>query len=647
MAMTEKTNPTTKLNRRFVNLGGVLSIILAIAAIAIIAFGVFGDTSQPVDILAMGALWITFYAGVIIAGSSLLRGNRKALWALLVFWLLTTLGAVLVVFGWLIWDIEILPENIRTAGIGFLIVQFLGMIPITALLAATPPASRNRYGAMVGVSVAAAVAVVVVVNMFAAAHPVQKDCEMLNRFGLSEYAKKIIEGVDSPMTISAVYAAAASDADTEEELAIKTQTQNQLRRVMELLEEIHRANPKITVSNASSDAARARLTARLQKRQLAKTGPQQKLLQKILDTLPEIKEQITKAQSQWTQLPADSYLSQWNVGPKVADMLKLCSQGITNTERAIRQAKATSPLPDHVKMLDKIVDTLKNCQGVLDANIKLQKQLATIPPAVKANAPDAIKSVNAATNAINAMVKILDNDSVSAEKVDPAATLQKLIDALGQAGEKVNTARSRLDLLAGKNPENVMLLLKSKAWRIIVPTKLGNISITRSELFDNIAREIENRRTQCTMLLQNANTQAQGKFLVEVRGELVRLAKVMAANSTAVQAGMEKLQTIDPASGNLLNLAKSGKLFGNLISLITPMLDDAGKLKLPDDKSMPPDLTGQNIIVIETAPKVEVIPFAAVWPYRMSNESARQQKESKRFFNGDAAISSRVLGLTH
>jgi len=81
---------------------------------------------------------------------------------------------------------------------------------------------------------------------------------------------------------------------------------------------------------------------------------------------------------------------------------------------------------------------------------------------------------------------------------------------------------------------------------------------------------------------------------------------------------------------------------------VHPLITEAGELKSPQNIKLSPELTADNIIVIESGDKIEALPFDAVWPLVVRRTSISQNDdEPKRFFNGSCAIGSRVLKLTH
>ncbi|HDY66095.1 MAG TPA: hypothetical protein ENH84_07695, partial [Phycisphaerae bacterium] len=644
----EKSNPTAELNRRYCNIAGAGSTVLGLLGVAGLIVHLLMRVPQSIP--SEGAwvyfIWIVLCVMVAVAGVFLLRGRKSALWVLLVFWVIVTASAVVQGFGWMLWGSPLL-----TAGFGHsfapLIVPLKLLIGagITALLvAATDGGSRDRYGTMVSVSVAAAVAVIFVVNMIAFYAPYQKDFETLGRFGLSERSRRILKDVNQPIRISAVYAAA--DGQPEQDGKARTRTGNYLRRVMELLEEMHRYNDKIQVADASGDAARSRLMGRLQQRQAAKTGKQEALLKKTLTALPELLEQLDEQQKLWEQTPPDSYLSQWDLGGTFQDAMARTASNLRTTEKKIRREMAATPLPDYVRMLNDLVTQLRTSRDMLEVYSELLKRLEQLPTTVKTNAPKVLKSVDESIRAMRKVRGVLGKGQ--SEPRNPAEKLNRLVVELGKTAGKVRSAAAELDTVAGKDKNDIELISVTRAWMVEVDSILGKVRTTRSRLFDALARQLDAIRAQAALHLSDANTAAQKRFIVDLRAAVAKLFETMKTNKTAVEKGLRQLETVDAFSRDVLKQAGEQKLFQKLRKQIDPLLTEADKLKAPKHRALPPDLSGRDIIVIEAAQKAEVVRFDEVWPILVAQgpSLSRDGGEPRRFFNGDAVLGSRILGLT-
>jgi hypothetical protein len=655
MAINETTKrnskraPQTELVRRYHKIAGGLAILLGVVSLAI-TLTLLQSLEPSSAWRAMGVCWAILFGLAAAAGGWLLKGDRRALGALLIFWLIVAAGLLLRLFHVLQTGGEPVDQSIcgmdavAFSNLAAVVVLGGAAVLLGCLVATTPSGSRNRYGAMVSVAATAAVSVVIVINMISFAHPIQKDFESLGRFGLSERSAGIVEEVRDPMHISAIYSTAQLDADNAEQRAEKEKTQKYLSRVMELLNETHRLNPKIKVTNASSDAARMRLMSRLRKRHDKKTRPQEQMLQTILAKLPKVEKQLDAARRRWTEAPAEGFLAQWNMGSLMADSLDQTLKNLTDTQRDIRMELTSAPLPDYVAMLDKIVTYLKNCKQTIDMQTIFLKRLAMMPQTINKNAPAVRKSVDDSLSGLDEVLDIL----AKPDKNKPEKTLKKLASALETAAAKVHASAEKLDTLGGTDKRDVQILSAAKALMVEIRTPLGVANIKRSQMMDMIAKQLADLRTRTDLALKNANTDAQLRFLSQMVKPAEDLKGQLSDNKTALWKSLDQFRDVDKFSQTMFDLAQKNELFTLPGKLIDPLIAQADALPPGRTETLPPDLTGKNIVVIEADQKVEVVPFSAVWPTRQQpHPQALRAGEMKRFFNGDEAIASRILALSH
>jgi hypothetical protein len=519
---------------------------------------------------------------------------------------------------------------------------------VVLLFQATSPATRERYGANVTISVAVVAAVVVVLNMLSFAAPYERNFETLGRYGLSERSRRILSEVDVPVHVWAVYTDARMAANTEQERTTRKTTQKQLDRVMELLEEIHRCNPNVVVQDASGDAARADLMAKLRALQQEKTGPQEALLQNIRREAPAVVKELESLRERWSSLPKDSFLAQWDLGGEMADVLKDQAEKIETADRDVAQAIMTAPLPDYVKLLTGLTGEFRACRETLQTYSRTIRRLGKLPDAVRANTADVRKKMDACVKAFETVDRlVLRGGEKGAD--NPDESLKEISAALGKASQSVRAAAAALDNVAGADPQDVRLVSVSRAWQIEIPSELGlMIRTTRSRLFDALAKDIENLRAQTAVKRSDAEATAQRRFLVDLRKTVVELLKIMKQNRDAVGQGLDQLTTVDAESKTLLAEVGADKAFGEVLTKIDPLLKEYDTLKTPKDDALPPDVSGKNILVLRAGQKVEVVTFEETWPQRsVAVDASQNNSDGNRFFNGDAVLASRILGMTN
>ena len=71
----------------------------------------------------------------------------------------------------------------------------------------------------------------------------------------------------------------------------------------------------------------------------------------------------------------------------------------------------------------------------------------------------------------------------------------------------------------------------------------------------------------------------------------------------------------------------------------------------PPKKTLPSatagdELTEDNIVIVEVGEKFKVATFDEVWPIRSRPRGWAEEEDEKRIFNGDMAVSSKLLSLS-
>ncbi|MBN1555632.1 MAG: hypothetical protein JXA11_12875, partial [Phycisphaerae bacterium] len=606
-----------------------------------------GDVPVQVILILLGA--VSLITGAVLKFGSP-SARKQALWILLVYWLLVALAGALQAFAALLWDgWSLLPAMENWAHVLVAGEIVLGGLTAMLLFLATPPATRDRYGANVTISVVVVIAAAAVLNMLSFTAPLEHDFETLGRFGLSERSRRILKPIDAPLHIWAVYTDAKSAAVNEQQRTARNTAQKRLDRVMELLEEMHRCNSNIVVKDASGDAARANLMAELRALQQGKTGPQEALLVKLRKEMPVILRELDALKNRWTSLPNDSYLAQWDLGGAMGDVLNERAEKIETADRAVADAITASPLPDYVKLLGDLTDELRTCREALQANGDILRRIAKLPQAIRDNAPAALKSIEESVKSVGAVQKALRGGGKEGPK-DPAKALKDFSAALKNTIAAAENVSKKLETLAGTDPKDIRLLSVSRAWQVDVPSRQYEGMVertTRGRLFQNLGKDLESLRSQTAVILTDANPDAQRRFVVEMRPQADMLQTALKQYQAAVEKGIRQLTNVDAASKMLLAQGASEKAFASLQEKITPLLEEADNLKTPKDDALPPDLSGKNIIVLRAGEKVDVVTFDDTWPLRsVASESPGEDSQTPRFFNGDAALASRILAMT-
>jgi hypothetical protein len=643
MAMTDTDKQPALTDRRCRLIAGLASLAVGIVGAAGLIVHLLALPAQPGGDVSLQLLWVALGVLVAACGYLLLRGRKAAMWILLAYWLLVTLGAVLQAFGWLLYDAPPLVPGFL-AGLAWLFVPgkaVLGGAMSALLIGGTPPATRQRYAAVVAVSLAVTLAVVIVANMVAFWAPVEKDVETFGRFGLSQRTSRILADVHQPMRISAVYPAATGEMDNPDEQAT---ARKRLDRVMEFLDEVHRENPKVEVLNASSDAARSRLIATLSQRQAEQTAPQAQLLAEALAATPKIVQALNNQRQRWADAPAESYLQQWRLQGGMQDVLTRWADGLNKQHNKVRQEQQTNPLPDNVQLLKDVTSTLEEFKTSLTTLRSQLETLGELPSAVAENASAFSETLDQAVESVRACQANLQSP---APDTTPAEQLKAFAETLGQASTHLRQTTEKLQTLAGSGEQAMSLLLMAEAWIMPRQTAQGTVGVHMPRQLLAIARELENLRAQIPVIIADANEDAQQRFLDNLGEPVGHLLNEVDTYAKGIRSGVQALQQVDDFSKDVFKQVREGSLFGTILSLVDPLLDKAKDLQAPTEDPLPEGLNEANILVLQTAGQVQVISFEETWPVTMESDNPYPAgKDAPRYFNGDAALGSRLLALT-
>lgn len=637
---TDTQAPDLTLRKPWATIAALGSLAMAVGVMAAMLILLFTQQALGVAPQVLAVTWFVGMGAVGVMATYLLAGRRSAAFLLMAVWMIIAAAGVLAAFAWLLGGSAPLgfPTNWAIATV--LLAIFPPAVLVGLLIAAVPDGTRSRYGSMVGVSVVAAVLVVVVLNMVSFRYGFEEDFEQLGRFGLSQRGRDIVRQVESPMTISAIYNTATAPGAGEEARTRQADIGERLERVNELLREIHRINPRIEVVDASGDAARSLLMARLRERQQTRTGKHQAVLDKLRGQLPELKQAIDVQQTAWRELPAETYLAEWGFGTVVAETLGQSAGSLRQVERDIRDELNASPLPDYVKLLEQLTNILDNISQVNQVVGSRLETMTKVPSVVEAKAPAINELMAQSVAATEQMQEILRNASPEAP---PSETISQLADTMGQAAIRLRKVITALRNMT--DDEDIYNhIAVSQAWR-------SDSRLNLTGRLDIIASQFDDLRARLAVMLQDANETALKREVREMADPVDALVIMLQDTQTITQTALQQLQDVDSASRAIFNAARQGQPLGTLStrlsSQIQPLLDQAAALEAPSGEELPPELTEENIVIIEAADELRVLTFEDIWPPYVSRIPDEPSEATRRFFNGDAAIAAALLDLTH
>jgi hypothetical protein len=492
------------------------------------------------------------------------------------------------------------------------------------LTAATLPGTRLRYGSMVAVSAAAAVGVLLAVNMIAQADYWRANAEVIGRFGLSERTKRVIDGLGQDVTLTAVYTSVDPDSDAEKYRP----------RLIELLEEMRERSERIEVVNITSDAGKARLIARL--RQQAETGGPHAFVQSFVENADQLIAEMRSQRDRWKAWQEGGYLDLWALPTELQRVFAQLAGEIERLHTNVRGQMEGGNLPDYAALTGDITETVDALQQSVKALETLMDQVAAIPPAVRDNAPSAMEHVRQATRAFE-QVDELAGEPGDDPPDDPAATLEKMVEHLGQAVASANKAADALQLIAGD--QRTRLVTQSDVWY------LGQFPLHL--FYATFAQETGQIRSQLQAAVDRETPEAQAGTIAQARPVLSQFAGQFQLAQQTAERAVNALSEVDDPSAKLLQAARDGEVFGQLADRLAPFAEAAEGLEPAEESTLARDLAQENVVLVEVDGTIEVIPFDQVWrqPQR-NNPAAPPDSDAPRVFHGDAAIGARILKMT-
>ena len=655
MAMNASSNSTEPLDKSKARLAGLAAGGLAFLAMAGAAIGLITYLStaeaRP-EITAYLVLLLAFSGMGLIAGAQLLRGRAGAQQFLLVYWLGVVVAATVMTLSVILWKV---PEALATDVFGEkadlvttwatlvgVVVLALGAVTAVLLALASPEGSRQRYASVVIVSIAAALALVIVVNLIGQYESPERNrknyvhvsMETLGRYGLSERSKKILGDVKTPIRLTCVYTSTDEAKQTDE-----------LRpRVMELLEDMKIYGDKVEVANLTTDAQKAKLLARLRGQVGSQADRHDKLLRTFGKETPALRAQFDTERQKWAKHPPDSYLNMWSLPLEIENVFKTGDQKLQRAREKVNAGFAGSGLPNYADLARDVKDALKDFKENLEKAQELIGRVGKVSQAAsdKKAQDEATAAVDQCSAAAKEMAQNLGAVGAAAP-ADPTAVLKKHVEVSKKTIDSALAAAKKLDGLGGADQAD---LLRENRYFLV---SAGTVSVGLSDYYRLLAQLIGREAGEAEAVVKNAKADYQKKFIVQARTKVAQAARSIDRARAAAADLLKRLATVDAASKASLALAEKGKLFDKPLTKLKATLEAIEKLPELKESSLSRDITGENIVIVEAGGKAEVVEFDQVWPLKvrdMFGPSRSGGERQKRVFNGDATIGSKILSMT-
>ena len=647
MAMTGRGSlPERKglLNVRASGLAGALSILLAVGSAGIIIYYLATAKDESAGLTAMAILKIVFLAIVAAAGVQLIRRRPSAQRFLLVVWLAGLIGIVATATAGMLWGRpDWWPKGVSMVA---LLVPLAGLeiLAVLALVWASTDGSRLRYATNVGLAIAAAIAVVLTANMASQTSYLRKDIESLGRFSLSERTKRILDATDQPTRLTCVY---TSTKD-------KAQTADRRSRVMELLREMQEHNKAIEVRNITTDRQKAELVEELKEKASKAAAEHSKVLESFQEKAGALIQALALEQSKWEAVAGRSYLDQWGMAAEGARLLQMRGQDLQLVADKVNAELAGTGLPKYRQLVDDVKGVLTATFQTSNAITDKMAEMAEIPPAVSANRDSALASADASAKALQATLESLGQAGQATD--DPGAVLDRFVASSDEAIKAIGKTAVTMRQIAGE--KNEAAVNASQKWiartgqqEVMLP--IGPMMMQRRDtvpdLYEYASSNLTRLKLEAKAAHQAANIEHQGKAVDGLRNAVKAIGESLADTRSAAEKAIVALATVDEATDKIISQASNGKAFENISGPVGGLLDAANALPTLEIDTLADDITGDDIVIVESESKWEVVDFETVWPLKVQPTGmvTDPSATTKRTFNGDSSISSKILTITN
>jgi len=636
-------SPRDLLRTHGARAAGALSLAVSLLAVA----GVIAHVLTEQELAVQGAVGAIIWGGLFVlaaaAAVSLLRGKVWAQKTLLLFWLLVA-GAALVVLIWAMlflsaqvsWP-SVLELSWRTVLLGILCV---GVLNALLLVLATPDGSRSRYASLVTVSAVVATALVILVNLITHDQPVRQDLQTLGRYGLSPRSKQIVRAIDEDVRLTCLYTGT-------DDLTKTTYRPRTLDYLGELREQIRATGGRAELTNITTDAQKARLVARMAEQIRSGSQAHLNVLQEFVGLAETTAEQLRQQAERFAQMPPDSNLGWWGLPVEANDTLTKAAKQIEQTSGAVRtDTESTTELPNVQRLLRQSINAFDTTEDKLRTLLTRLRRIKQIPSTIEANSTETLDRLTAAVEAARETAGTLGQtgDPIPDK---PSQLLGKFVAAADRASSQAIDAGRQLAQIAGR--DNADLLAQNPLWQIRVELAPGIAGrTTLSRVVDMLGGELNEMRASAQALSQAAKEEHIREVLPQWRQEVSLFLEQLQKVTDRTREAVAKLTDIDPESKQVYDELSANTLFTETNRTMRDWLKKARSLPELESSSLATQLPQENVVLIEVGDEAEIVPFDEIWPLKMPQLSRPGRSEqAKRSFNGDSAISSRILKMTH
>lgn len=509
------------------------------------------------------------------------------------------------------------------------------------------PVRRLFFGANVTLAVLLVVLLVAAANLLAHRYNERKDLSGgLTGFRLSDRTERVVAKA-GPITISTVYT--SNDPDKNHE--------DYLPKLRDFCGELERASKQVKIEHLQGTDEQAALRQRISKKFGSATSQHKELTEQALGQWAQLKSAIDHQQKALEQLMAgETWLKSFSTLAAQANELSRQLRNLDSTEKEIKELIEGEALPKYADASRKITTFEDEAKRKLEDYQKWAAEMKKLADALADPNQEFLKLTREHNAEIAGLAKQLTeiigapNDPNVPD--DPKPVLQQYGGVAKSLADLLFDETARLDEFLKKFPA----LRGHARWSLRVELGDAGLPIQQVVGMDELLSQVAGQMSQWSQVLRTGLRQDAPKdqlqtLLRQLRASTAEWSKILQMWNQASTAPFAEAGQIDEASSKLLADVGSGEPFK---AVIKEMDETAAKIKaLPEQKmdEVGERLKQDNIVVVESADEVRILPFEEVWPLtdrnaeRFAMADPDKKERQRREFNGDSAICNAMMDM--
>lgn len=518
---------------------------------------------------------------------------------------------------------------------------------------------RLFFGANVIVVTLLAAVVLVGVNFIAQGAKVRED--LAGGFAahrLSERTKSILDQVDGDLTITTVYTSDEPDSDREEYLP----------RLQDYLAEMEQYKGSVTVQHLHGGDERAELRNRVQGKFGAAAEEYKTVLDQAEQTwvgLQNVMQQIQTLSRE--QLAGNGWLSGFSTLANIEAVLRKDLENLAETRSEVADLVRGEGIPRYQEANDTVKsanDTYKQHLETARTWMKDTNQLVTfLSEGDSQFARQSMENLKVLEGLLLNLRKAVGDPDSREVPDDPKPMLKDYAQAANALSKWLFDEHARVSRFLAENPG----LEQHPRWNVRVQMMgLFESTMPAHGLLEQVSQDLGGSVQGVRRILANpdqVDDLSLKNIVVQLRKNVAHVEQMLGQWSSRLATVLNDAKNIDESSRQFLARGASGELFEievpatqpeaaaeqqDVIARLTEINSRIEELPELELDEIADRMKEDNLVVIETADSVRIVPFDEVWPAAAPDARppmGEERAKLHRVFDGDRAISNAINGL--